>query len=273
MTLVAESLAHSTDFRMDSMDDQAGDHLFEGAEIPVVDGATMAAVDQMLVKLGFDLRQVMEAAGRAVATFARSQFLDGDPRGAHVIILCGPGGNGGDGLVAARWLHSWGAVVEVWLSHSPDPAKAISFAQFDILRRMGMAIVEPVGRPRLPDAELVIDALFGFNLHGPPIGSAAALIVAANAHTGFKLAVDLPSGLNADDGTPYDPCFRADATLTLALPKVGLLAEPAAEWVGQLALADIGIPPEAFALAGIAAPPIFAENDFIALIEDPDDAA
>lgn len=246
------------------------DDPFASAEIPVVDGPTMAAVDDALVRLGFDLRQVMEAAGRAVASFARTQLLGGDPRGAQIVVLCGPGGNGGDGLVAARWLHGWGATVEVWLSHSPDPAKTIPFAQFDILRRMGLTIVEPVGRPRLPHADVVIDALFGFNLHGPPTGAAAALILAANAHSGLKLAVDVPSGLNVDDGTPYAPCFRADATLTLALPKVGLLTETAAEWVGQLALADIGIPPEAFALAGIEAPPIFAENEFIALIDDAD---
>jgi NAD(P)H-hydrate epimerase len=244
---------------------------FEGTEIPVVDAATMAEIDATLVKLGFDPRQVMESAGRAVASFARGQFLDGDPRGATVVILCGPGGNGGDGLVAARWLQGWGASVEVWLSSSPDPAKTISFAQFEILRKLGLVIVEPVGRPRLPHAELIIDALFGFSLHGPPTGAAAALIIAANAHSGFKLAVDLPSGLNPDTGDPYDPCFRADATLTLALPKVGLLAPQASEWVGELALADIGIPPGALELVGIAAPAVFAENDFIALVDDSDE--
>ena len=241
---------------------------FEGSEIPVVDAATMAEVDATLVKLGFDLRQVMETAGRAVASFARGQLLDGDPRGSKVVILCGPGGNGGDGLVAARWLQGWGANVEVWLSHSPDPAKTIPFAQFEILRRLGMVIVEPVGRPRLPNAELIIDALYGFSLHGPPTGAGAALIKAANDHAALKLAVDLPSGLDPDTGVPYDPCFRADATLTLGLPKIGLLAEAAADWVGELALADIGIPPGALQLAGIAAPAVFAENDFIALVDD-----
>lgn len=247
------------------------DHEFESAEIPVVDGPTMAAVDEALAALGFDPRQVMEAAGRAAASFARTQFLRGNPHGARVVILCGPGGNGGDGLVAARWLHGWGANVEVWLSSSPDPSRAVSFAQFEILRRLGMTIVEPVGRPRLPEAVLIVDALFGFNLHGPPTGAASALIQAANAHPAYKLAVDVPSGLNASDGTAYDPCFRADATLTLALPKIGLLTSEASEWVGQLALADIGIPPEAFALAGIAVSSIFAENDFIGLIEDPEE--
>jgi NAD(P)H-hydrate epimerase len=239
-------------------------------EIPVVDGLTMAAVDEALVRLGFDLRQVMESAGRVTAAFARAQFLSGDPRGSRVVILAGPGGNGGDGLVAARWLHGWGAQVEVWLSSSPNPEHAISFAQFQILQRMGIAIVEPVGRPHLPEAELVIDALFGFNLHGPPTGAAKSLIEAANAHSGFKLAIDLPSGLDATEGIAYDPCFRADATITLALPKIGLLTAEATEWVGQLALADIGIPPEALAMAGITASPIFAENEFIALIEDPE---
>jgi hydroxyethylthiazole kinase-like uncharacterized protein yjeF len=134
-----------------------------------------------------------------------------------------------------------------------------------------MNIVESIGRPRLPEAELIIDALFGFSLHGPPTGAGAALIKAANAHSGFKLAVDLPSGLDPDTGFPHEPCFRADATLTLALPKIGLLAEQAAEWVGELALADIGIPPAALALVGITAPAVFAEHDFIALVDDDPD--
>src|SRR5829696_1251022 len=88
--------------------------------IPAVTAAEMAAVDRAMVdELGLDILQVMEVAGLAVARFARDRFLGGVPRGRSVLILAGGGGNGGDGLVAARYLHGWGADVRVLLDRAP----------------------------------------------------------------------------------------------------------------------------------------------------------
>src|SRR5687767_14708626 len=153
------------------------------AEFPAVTGEQMAEVDRIMIReLGVDVLQLMEVAGRAVAAFARDTMLGGDARGKHVAILCGTGGNGGDGMVAARFLHGWGAGVAVWLSHRPDPDRSVAAHQLAILERMGLPVVEAGMDPALPDSDLVIDALLGFSLSGPPSGTAAALIRAANAH-------------------------------------------------------------------------------------------
>ena len=120
----------------------------------------------------------------------------------------------------------------------------------------------------LPDADLIVDALLGFGLSGPPSGPAARLITAANAHPAPVLAVDLPSGLDARTGDPYDPCIRADATLTLALPKTGLLAPAARPVIGELAVADIGIPPEVYARVGVHVDPCSAAQSIVRVMGD-----
>ena len=120
----------------------------------------------------------------------------------------------------------------------------------------------------LPGADLIVDALLGFGLSGPPSGPAARLITAANAHPAPVLAVDLPSGLDARTGHPYDPCIRADATLTLALPKTGLLAPAARPVIGELAVADIGIPAEVYARIGVHVEPLFGERSIVRVTGD-----
>jgi NAD(P)H-hydrate epimerase len=117
--------------------------------------------------------------------------------------------------------------------------------------------------PALPESDLVIDALLGFSLAGAPEGETAALIVAANAQAAPILAVDMPSGLEATTGEVYDPCIRAEATLTLALPKTGLLVPAAREVVGELAVADIGVPSAAYRRIGIAVDALFATADVV----------
>ena len=163
-----------------------------------------------------------------------------------MLVLAGSGGNGGDGMVAARFLHSWGGQPAVWLSHDAATLHVQSAAahQLRSLRALGLPIHPPDQdeSSAFPDADLIVDALLGFGLSGPPSGPAAHLITAANAHPAPVLAVDLPSGLDARTGHPYDPCIRADATLTLALPKTGLLAPTARPVTGELAVADIGVP-------------------------------
>jgi NAD(P)H-hydrate epimerase len=122
----------------------------------------MARVDRIMIDdLGLDVLQLMELAGRAVAVFARERFLGGDPRGKRVLVLAGSGGNGGDGLVAARLLHGWGADVRVESSHPPASLRGAAAHQTRILERLGLHPARPAPsdfHPPLPDAELVIDA-------------------------------------------------------------------------------------------------------------------
>jgi NAD(P)H-hydrate epimerase len=235
--------------------------------IPSVTAEQMAEVDRIMIReIGVDVLQLMEVAGRAVAAFARDRMLGGSTRGKRVLILCGTGGNGGDGMVAARFLHAWGAAVDVWVSQRPDPNRGVAAHQLAILERMALPIVDAStadADPLLPDADLVIDALLGFSLSGPPAGTTAALIRAANAHPAPVLAVDLPSGLTATAGLPLEPCIHATATLTLALPKTRLLTDDARRVTGELSLADIGVPPEVFRRFGIDIGPLFGEDDVL----------
>lgn len=235
-------------------------------QFPAVSGEEMAEVDRVMIReLGVDVLQLMEVAGRAVAAFSRDRMLDGDGLGKRVIILCGTGGNGGDGMVAARFLHGWGAKVEVWLSHRPDPNRGIAAHQLAILERIGLPIVDATPDPSLPEADLLIDALLGFSLAGPPAGTTAALIRAANAGPAPVLAVDLPSGLTATDGVLLDPCIRAGVTLTLALPKRGLFSAAAKAVTGPVFVADIGVPSDVYRRFGLEIGPIFAREEVISV--------
>lgn len=231
--------------------------------VPSVTGEQMAVVDRVMVEvLGLDIDQIMETAGRQVAIFAR-RMLGGDPRERRVLAVCGTGGNGGDGMVAVRYLHGWGAAVQVVLSHEPDRERQrVATQQLAILRAMGITATEPL---ELPLADLVIDGLLGFSTRSAPTGRTAELIAAINRQRAPVLAIDLPSGLQATTGEPFAPTVTATATLTLGLPKTGLLAAPARKHVGDLWLADIGIPLKAYAATGLTVGPLFAQDEFLHL--------
>jgi NAD(P)H-hydrate epimerase len=225
----------------------------------------MAAVDRAMSEvLAIDLRQVMETAGREVARFARDRLLGGDPRFKRGIILCGTGGNGGDGFVAARILQGWGAEVTVIAAKPRSEIGGVAGQQAEIIERCGIPVHPPEFDP-WPEADLVIDALLGFSLSGAPRGCYADLIDRANAQPAPVLAVDLPSGLDGDTGEPFDPCIRATLTLTLGLPKRGLLAANAREYVGSLTVADVGIPLAAYRAVGLEIGPVFAQSEWIDL--------
>jgi NAD(P)H-hydrate epimerase len=236
-----------------------------------VTGVTSVSIDQMrevdrlmIDEAGISLLQMMENAGRCLATQARG-MLGGDARDRQVVFLAGRGGNGGGGLAAARRLALWGTAVTVVLAQSPQDMRGVPRQQLEILEWLGLPI--RVGADRISavigDADLVIDALIGYSLRGAPAGPVAALIRAANASGRPVLALDLPSGLDGDSGVALDPTIRATQTLTLALPKRGLLAAVARPWVGQLYLADISVPAEVFRRIGLTVGPIFAQSDII----------
>lgn len=236
--------------------------------IPALTPDQMAQVDRMMVdELGVDVPQLMELAGQAVAAFARERWLGGDARGKRVLVLAGSGGNGGDGMVAARLLQAWGAAPRVWLSHDPATLRGLAAHQARSLAALAIPVVPPAPEQEnpvaLPPADLVIDALLGFGLSGPPSGVSARLIAAVNAHPAPVLAVDLPSGLDARTGEPYAPCVQAAGTLTLALPKTGLLAPAARPFIGELAVADIGVPPAVYAWLGVPVVPLFNERSIV----------
>lgn len=208
-------------------------------DLPELTTEQMREVDRIMVdELHITLLQMMENAGRNLAQLA----IDRE-HPATCAVLAGPGGNGGGGLVAARHLANRGVDVEVVLA-APQRMTPVPDHQLDILRRMGVPVVE---QPR--PAALVIDAVIGYALTGDPRGRAAELIGWANTTEAPVLALDTPSGLDLTSGRLGTPCVRADATLTLALPKRGL--RRAAEVVGELFVADISVPPAVYARLGL----------------------
>ena len=234
--------------------------------IPFISTEQMREVDRLMVaEYGVLLLQMMENAGRSLATLARERFLGGDPRGSRVLALAGTGGNGGGGLACARWLSNWGAVVRVWTTGAAAQLGEAAAHQLRILERMGVP-AEVVGeRVDLSSADLVVDAIIGYSLLGDPRGPARTLIDAALGHGAPVLALDVPSGVDAGTGTVYSPAIKAAATMTLALPKEGLRATGAGRHVGEMYLADIGVPLGLYAepSLGIAVGPIFAEREIV----------
>ncbi len=158
------------------------------------------------------------------------------------MVLAGRGGNGGGALAAARRLHTWGAQVLVFLTQPESAMKSVPGHQLDILNRMKVAVALAADVSRVSRPDLIIDGVIGYRLRGKPEGSAADLIRWANGQEAPILSLDVPSGIDAGTGKVYDPSVRATATMTLALPKDGLRAPVAAEHVGELYLADIGVP-------------------------------
>jgi NAD(P)H-hydrate epimerase len=235
--------------------------------IPTVSVAQMREVDRIMVdELHIELLQMMENAGRCLAAHTRN-WLSGELIGQRVVVLAGSGGNGGGGLVAARRLTIWGAEASVVLGQPRDEVRGVPAHQLEILDRLGVPIRTPeqFARDALTRADAIVDALIGYSLRGPPREPIASLIRAANHAHAPVIALDVPSGLDADSGRAFDPAIRAATTLSLALPKTGLVQLAAREWVGDLYLADISVPAQVYQRFGLEAGPIFAASDIVAV--------
>ncbi len=220
--------------------------VFRG-EVPFVDTNQMRAVDRSMIEdYHIDLIQMMENAGRNLAHLARRRFFAGDPQGKRAVVLAGAGGNGGGALACARRLHNFGAGVKVYTTKPKTGFAGVPAHQLEILLRMGIEVSLPVELGQAGNPDLIVDGVIGYSLRGSPRGAAAELIRWANAQPAPILALDLPSGVDAASGVVYDPAIRATATMTLALPKVGLQAPGARGNVGELYLADISVPPELY---------------------------
>ncbi len=185
-------------------------------------------------RLGMPTLLLMENAGRAVAEEARRL-------GARFLVLCGPGNNGGDGLVAARHL---GTAAQVLLLAEPDSVRSPDAAlQLRILRAAGRTVL--VGSelpPVVVPGTVWIDALHGTGLARPLEGAARAWVEAMNAAAGPKLAVDIPSGLHGDTGEVLGAAVRADVTVTFVAPKQGMLRGAGPAHCGRIVVAALGLP-------------------------------
>lgn len=213
-----------------------------GIEVPSVTTKQMIEVDRVAMEeTGPNLFQMMENAGRNLALQA-IDCLGENWQQANIVVLSGSGGNGGGGICGARHLANRGAKVKLCLS-SPDRLKEVPQWQRHIFQSTSnqeikiselTASTEPV--------DLIIDALIGYSLRAAPRGNALELIQWANNTGAPILSLDTPSGVDSTTGETPGEYIHARWTMTLALPKTGLLPDK----TGKLILADIGIPPGAY---------------------------
>lgn len=238
-------------------------------EVPAVTAAQMAEVDRITIEeIGISVDALMENASHQIAIAVRA--LVGRVEGKRIVALVGRGNNGGDALGALRHLAGWGAEVRAEVAAFPDDVGETTERQLISLLMIGPTVVRYANaeapRGPLPKADLLLDGLLGYSARGAPRDTVAQLIDAANASRVPILSVDLPSGIDPDTGGTPGTAIRAKATVTLALPKAGLLARGAGDVVGELLLADIGIPHVAFSRVGMDTRRLFVDGDLVRIL-------
>lgn len=220
--------------------------------LPGISREQMAKVDQtMIEEFGLNPDALIENVGLLVALEAR-KMLAGSVVGKKIIILVGEGANGIDGIAAARRLSCWNAQVTILLARSREAMDQLGQRQLDSAELTGVKIFEPGAF--IPPGELIIDGLIGYNLIGRVRGESAKLIESASKIKAPILAIDLPTGLDANTGKADQPVIRADATLALGYPKFGLMKPFAQNLVGKLLIGDTSIPPLVWQKIGLPAP-------------------
>jgi NAD(P)H-hydrate epimerase len=188
---------------------------------------------------------LMENAGRGAAEVLRSLGIHG-----KVVVCCGKGNNGGDGFVMARHLDNWHVPVCVLLFGRPEDLAGDAALNYRVIARAGLPIESYPGKDvdqtkltqELAVAEWIVDGLFGTGLAGAVRAPFDSIIRCINASPARVLALDIPSGLDCDTGTPTEPTVRATHTVTFAALKKGFTSAGAKPWLGKVHLVEIGVP-------------------------------
>ena len=236
----------------------------QSARLPAVTRTQMIEVDRLMIDVyGIHLLQMMENAGLNLARLVRS-YLGGPLSGKQVLVLAGSGNNAGGGITAARRLATWGANVRIITSRPPASYAGVPATQLEATTQMGIPVVEFAGD--LPASDALIDAVIGYSLDGAPRGVAVDMIERANQAETNVISLDVPSGVDVDTGEAPGEAIRATATLTLALPKVGLVKPHAAGLVGDLFVADISVPPSLYRHLGLSTEAIFEDGTILRVL-------
>lgn len=216
----------------------------------------VARLDAAAIECGVTTMQLMEIAGWQVARCAWQQI---GRRAAAIGVLAGHGNNGGDGLVAARHLATWGCAVRLTLVAEELRVRGLVHDHLVAARACGVEVTvttsTDVALSVATGSALVIDALLGTGLRSAPRDPVAAVIRELNATGCAVLSVDVPSGLDATSGEVFDPCIRATTTCTLTAMKRGLRSTAALMSAGAIWVADIGMPAAAWERVGLRPPP------------------
>ena len=227
-----------------------------GARVPAITAEQMREVDRIAIEeLGPNLYQMMENAGRSLATMILERFGHG-LASTPVTVLAGTGGNGGGGICAARHLANHGAEVTLIVT---DPARLTPVPSEQLrIYRATSGMLRDAGELESVEPGLIVDAVIGYSLQGTPRGVARRMIEWTGSQEAPVIALDVPSGIDSTTGQHGGAYVRATSTLTLALPKTGL--DSAA--VGDLWLADLGIPAEVYRRLPIEVPPQLFNHRF-----------
>lgn len=236
-----------------------------GKHVPLISAAAMREVDRLAVEeFGLGILQMMENAGRNLAGNVL-EMLAGSARDGEVVVLAGGGGNGGGGLCCARHLHNRHVPVRVFLDRPVERLSSPARAQWRTISSAGVSIagVEQAAGV-LDNAAVIVDALIGYGLSAAPRGNTARLIELCGQSPSPVVSLDIPSGRNATNGQVPGVAITPNRTMTLALPKTGLL-----DCASELILADIGIPPVVFDRIGIQVDEYFGSAYWVPLRRAP----
>ncbi|HJN92578.1 MAG TPA: NAD(P)H-hydrate epimerase [Dehalococcoidia bacterium] len=250
------------------------------ADVPLVTTDQMREVDRLAIDdAQLSLLQMMENAGRALATITADHLpppMASSDEPPSALVVAGRGNNGGGALVAARNLRNWGFDVEIVLSSPPGSLGEAAAQQHHVLHKDGVRSLWP-GAPdfdeRFPEsldqALVVVDGLIGYGINGPLRGDTAVLVEAIlDRAPPTVVSLDVPTGFNATSGDVYNFGIVASVTVTLALPKSGLYRRDAAAAVGEMFLADIGIPNYIYDRVGVeGVAGLFTEGPLIRLLD------
>jgi len=231
------------------------------SQVPIMSSPALRQADeQASSRFGIGPIQLMEVAGWQIARVVDA-FMGG-VRGKRIIVVAGSGNNGGDALVAARFLNQRGALVRASVVPARDP-NSLAARHARTLQSLGIPTLEA---PRGIDlsADVIVDGLFGIGIHLPLRDPAPRIIEAMNASRVSVVAVDVPSGLDADTGAGRESAVRAAATITLVAPKPGLRDATNA---GRVVVADIGMPVGVFSTEREALARLYEIGDLVELTD------
>lgn len=215
----------------------------------LVTAEEMREIDRQTIEgVGIPGIVLMENAGRQVA----EHIIALKGKKAKAVILAGHGNNGGDGFVVARYLGNSGYQVETWLIGDIQKCSKDCISHFHALVHSGYRVKfwsennNDMLKERLQEADVIVDALLGTGTTGGLREPIKSVVEMANAMNALRIAVDIPTGVNSDTGAVENSAFNADSTVTFALPKLGQYLYPGADYIGNLVVADISIPPIIF---------------------------
>lgn len=208
----------------------------------LVNSQQMKKIDAFTIdEIGIPAMVLMENAANEVVA-AMEERISGED---IILVICGSGNNGGDGMAAARILLNHGFQVDVFLIGERDKLSPESRKQLDIIENLEMVIWDDISEINFKGYTVLVDAIFGIGLDRPAEGKYAETIQLMNAFQGYVFAVDIPSGISADNGQVLGTAVRADVTITFGIEKIGQLLYPGSLHTGKLIVSDIGFPPSA----------------------------